>query len=432
MSSKFARQFEIPRGFPDVLKAFAREALRTQPEDIYAFGADYFERKANGLPDVQPLGVDAKRDEPSVEFDLEQLENVLSEMFRECDADNSGTIDAEEFKVLMEALSQRFRIPKDDMILFFSEADQDASGKIDWNEFLPLALQIASTMSAKKRVAADRRTATENAANFMVHGMNKEELTGLIDHLFRAFDQDNSGTLSRREINNILFHVDIDKDGHVSYKEFIPVAFDIILRMTELRLLNEDVEHESLAQMLNDLFISADLELTGMLPVDDVRDLLHRVRLGLSRLQICAVMSEAEVTSDGMIPYQPFIPRAAALIISLLDFEKSCLGAKESDHTGTEAAERFFRALDEALPDGEAAMGAKELLDRLKRMQENAGLADREVAALLNAAPRFQDGLCDVEELKALSWPLIRHMRLSQHLFRDGGGTAGGVDVRAN
>ena len=35
-------KYSIPKGFPETLKAFVREVLRHQPEDIDQFGVDYF------------------------------------------------------------------------------------------------------------------------------------------------------------------------------------------------------------------------------------------------------------------------------------------------------------------------------------------------------------------------------------------------------
>ena len=46
MASKFRTSHTIPPEFPEVLKDFVREILREQPQNIYAFGADYFRDKA--------------------------------------------------------------------------------------------------------------------------------------------------------------------------------------------------------------------------------------------------------------------------------------------------------------------------------------------------------------------------------------------------
>ena len=36
-------KLRVPRGFQNLLEGLAREVLRAQPEDIYAFAAKYFE-----------------------------------------------------------------------------------------------------------------------------------------------------------------------------------------------------------------------------------------------------------------------------------------------------------------------------------------------------------------------------------------------------
>ena len=37
-------KLRVPRGFQNILEGLAREVLRSQPRDVYAFGAVYFER----------------------------------------------------------------------------------------------------------------------------------------------------------------------------------------------------------------------------------------------------------------------------------------------------------------------------------------------------------------------------------------------------
>lgn len=36
-------KLRVPKGFQNILEGLAREVLRSQPSDIYAFGAVYFE-----------------------------------------------------------------------------------------------------------------------------------------------------------------------------------------------------------------------------------------------------------------------------------------------------------------------------------------------------------------------------------------------------
>lgn len=60
--------------------------------------------------------------------------------------------------------------------------------------------------------------------------------------------------LTRREINSIMFEIDQDEDGNISYREFLPVAFDLLVKLTSLHLLETELENDELAQFLVDLF----------------------------------------------------------------------------------------------------------------------------------------------------------------------------------
>merc|ERR1719506_2789558 len=132
--------------------------------------------------------------------------------------------------------------------------------------------------------------------------MSREELQSCIGTMFAEIDVDQTGMLSRgnfvqalqsmelgltrRELNAIMFQVDEDQDGFVSYREFARFAFDLLQKLTSLRLLESEMENDQFAQYLADLFKSRDLEEHGILPVEDMRDLFHEANLGLGRLQI--------------------------------------------------------------------------------------------------------------------------------------------------
>jgi len=50
MSTQYSRDFGVPKDFPSVLKSFTREVLRSNPADIYKFGADYFTEILQQVP----------------------------------------------------------------------------------------------------------------------------------------------------------------------------------------------------------------------------------------------------------------------------------------------------------------------------------------------------------------------------------------------
>lgn len=49
-AAQFQQRFTFPPGFADTLKVFTRECLREQPENIYAWAAEYFARQALQAP----------------------------------------------------------------------------------------------------------------------------------------------------------------------------------------------------------------------------------------------------------------------------------------------------------------------------------------------------------------------------------------------
>jgi len=317
-------------------------------------------------------------------------------------------------------LQQRMDFPPDEIYRFLAEADMNEDGMIEYEEFIPLALQIVQGMYAKKRLEQHITDIDQHAEDLLVHGMSRDELTELVSSIFERMDQDGSGTLSkaefataltsmelgltRREINTVMFQIDQDGDGGVSYREFVPFAFDLLQKLTSLRLLETELENDELAQYLTDLFKARDVMMQGLLHVDDIRDLLHQAMLGLSRMQIYTVISEAEVNTELMIAYGTFIPRAVGLIRSMLSFEKSIV--KDSKDIGTDAEDKFFQALDQAFAGVEVLPQA----DFLDRIQKSNIVDGREFQAITHLLLPFGQEI-PIEEAKSQMWSLIKSMR---------------------
>jgi len=418
MSSKFAKQYQIPPEFPDILKDFAREVLRNQPANINEFAAKYFDCLAQGLPAEGQGEAGGAGDEP--EMSLDEVETIIQDLFHKYDNDGNGYLDPTEFKALMNDLQQRMDFPPDEIYRFLAEADMNEDGMIEYEEFIPLALQIVQGMYAKKRLEQHITDIDQHAEDLLVHGMSRDELTELVGSIFERMDQDGSGTLSkaefataltsmelgltRREINTVMFQIDQDGDGGVSYREFVPFAFDLLQKLTSLRLLETELENDELAQYLTDLFKARDVEMIGMLHVNDIRDLLHQAMLGLSRMQIYTVISEAEVNSEMMIAYGTFIPRAVGLIRSMLSFEKSIV--KDSTAVGSQAEDNFFMVLDETFT-GVEVLTQEDFAGRLKASNI---VNERELQAIVHLLHPFGAEI-PIEEAKSQIWSLIKNMR---------------------
>jgi Ca2+-binding EF-hand superfamily protein len=422
MSSKFAKQYQVPPEFPEILKDFAREVLRNQPSNIYEYAAKYFDCLASGLPaDAHGGGAaaDAARDGGEMDMSLDEVEAIIQDLFRKYDQDGNCFLDKDEFKSLMEDLQRRLDFPQDEVLRFLAEADMNSDGMIEYEEFIPLALQIIQGLYAKKRLQQHMDDVTQHAEDLLVHGMSREELTDLVESIFRRMDEDGSGTLNksefvaaltsmelgltRREINTIMFRVDQDQDGNISYGEFVPFAFDLLQKLTSMRLLETELENDQLGKYLIDLFKAKDVEMSGALHVDDIRDVLHQAMLGLSRMQIFTVISEAELNSDNCIVYSTFIPRAVALIRSMLSFEKSLV---RDSSALNEIEERFYQHMTAAFPPGTVAS----VVDVVAALESSGVLDDRELQAAMQLLSADGETVeCDTAKTEL--WALIRSMR---------------------
>eukprot|EP00930_Biecheleria_cincta_P055455 TRINITY_DN41770_c0_g1_i1.p1 TRINITY_DN41770_c0_g1~~TRINITY_DN41770_c0_g1_i1.p1 ORF type:complete len:443 (+),score=126.98 TRINITY_DN41770_c0_g1_i1:53-1330(+) len=421
MASKFAKQYQVPPEFPDILKDFTREVLRNQPENINEFAAKYFDCLASGLPTDGNAGMAGGSSADEMEMSLEEVEGIIQDLFRKYDQDGSQYLDPTEFKNLMNDLQRRLDFPKDEILRFLGEADMNADGMVEYEEFIPLAIQIITGMYAKKRVEKHVANVESAAEELLVHGMSREELTDLVANIFEKMDEDGSGMLNkqefvaaltsmelgltRREINAIMFQVDQDNDGNVSYKEFVPFAFDLLHKMTSLRLLESELQDDELGQYVLDLFKAKDTEMSGMLRVDEVRDLLHQAMLGLSRMQIYSVISEAEVNADGKIVYQQFVPRAVIYIRSVLSFEKCVV--KNSTKASPQDEAKFFMVLDEAMA-GDEVMSLGEFTSRL---EGSSLLSQKEIVACQRMLETTFEGDVPVEEGKSHVWALVKTLR---------------------
>ena len=201
MVSKYSKEFEVPKDFPSVLKAFSREVLRNQPENIYEFGAEYF---ATLLAEAaaQEAGTGGTAQE---RLTPEQLEGLLKDLFKEADTDQSGALSMTECKEVIRlanlGLSDR------EVGRLLAEADVNQDGEIDYEEFVPIAVDLVQGLYARMESAAEDEVAAVQAqqeAELLIRGMDKAELQKIMMDVFNKADADGSGQLSLAEFQTCI------------------------------------------------------------------------------------------------------------------------------------------------------------------------------------------------------------------------------------
>ena len=480
--------------------ARAPQILRSQPDNIYQFGAEYFEGKiaanaeeharrerAANDPEVNEApsergGDDAPAASAGV-FDMsdEELNEFVMAQFMRYDADQNGYLDRNEFKAVLA--DAELGLTKKEARRVMQEADENDDGVLEYREFVPVMVEIIHGMQARARAAEVREVqaaeARESVQMHLLHGMPRDELEDMMRNVFEAADADGSGALdrkefarclrsaelglTRKEINLLLTEADENGDGLVSYEEFTPLCFNILVeRFKDDVLADINMEDaDSLAHLLSQEFEQREAEkdgnedgdapLSGDLPFDDARDALKQLSedmLGLSRLQLSAVMAEAEVrededTGERMVAYQPFASVAANIIYSMVDSSKQALrveavskisaasGARklmESAVLDPDAIKATIAAAFQAADaNGDGVLDQKEVTAALTSL--GAGelqLKPNEINAMVAAVDADDDGMVEYGELADFLIDVLMHLEREAYIqdvaFSAGGG----------
>lgn len=346
MASKYTKQLQIPEEFAPLLKDFTRDVLRQQKytlteNEILAFAAKYFQdlvdkrdgKTDNNVVDNRPA---------YMKMSDEEISTFVQNIFREGDVDGNGCLDYKEFKRIFRNLSDHLDLTSADVQRILAEADENDDGKLEYQEFVPIALEIIQSLRAQEVYESEqnrRQSAAElQARDVLLHGMPKEQLVNLLSEIFRRSDQDNSGYLNRaefmtcirdaelgltrKEINILMSHVDEDGDGKISYEEFVPICLKLLVQIFANELVEIPTDEAQLAEFFASLFESEDESGTGFLTASQLKQLLRTADLGLTRIQITAIMAEAEEDSNELVNYRSFATAVSSMVILMGEFQR--------------------------------------------------------------------------------------------------------------
>lgn len=117
----YAKKFAMPAAFPEILKDFTREVLRSQPESIYSFGAEYFGGLAAGEGGAPAGAIE--------HFSKEELQTMVSDLFLEADSDRNGTLSRSEMVTLFSKLREHLHLDDRDVMILLADADENEDGR---------------------------------------------------------------------------------------------------------------------------------------------------------------------------------------------------------------------------------------------------------------------------------------------------------------
>lgn len=126
---------------------------------------------------------------------------ILRKVFMQYDVDKNGVLSYEEFKKAFDAAGYS----EEECERMFDACDLDGSGKIRYTEFLAATIEAQGAISEERLAEAFDRLDSDDSG--FISAANLKELLG--------------NEFSDLDIDEIIQEVDFEKDGKVSYNEFL-------------------------------------------------------------------------------------------------------------------------------------------------------------------------------------------------------------------
>lgn len=206
-----------------------------------------------------------------------------------------------------------------------------------------MALQVILHLrSTKPQRQARIDMFAKKDTEIFLHGMMQDEIESLLREIFQRADSEERGALGRLEFMDALLDADLgftrrevnilmaaaespsaggNSSGDILYPDFIPVCFPVLRDVFIQGVVELPNDQDSLTQYLAEVFASGDSEATGLLTVADLTKLFRAADIGLTRLQIITVMSEAQEDKSGFVNYEKFAAHVAGMVVVLVSFD---------------------------------------------------------------------------------------------------------------
>lgn len=305
-------------------------------------------------------------------------------------------------------------------------------------EFARAAGSVIQTLLAKTTYEslkkAREESAVEQSKAYLLHAMTKEELESVLSDMFMKADADGSGFLSRseftralkesglglsrKEINVLLYEVDADSDGMVSYAEFLPLCFNLLVEIVAQQIEANSMPKDEveLQEFFVDVFSSADVSGSGMLHVSELADLLESADLGLSAIQRSAILSEAVADEDGNVQYERFAADAATIIAAIIDLQinqqraQAVVEARQGADTVLGMTEQeFSEALIDSLGRSDTTgTGMVHSSDAVASLVSDLNLTQKQAAGVVRHARSDGEGNVSINDVAAGAFAILK------------------------
>jgi len=318
-------------------------------------------------------------------------------------------------------------------------------------------------------IATEKR---QQAEQFVLNGMSQQDLEASLLDLFTAADTDGSGQIGLKELrgvleqlvkpgwmqlddselNFLLYNLDTDGNGQLSFAEFLPMAFDMLVtvvidmhdfeeQMVEEEMEEEMVRHAEEVAMATDiasgagmtmdqlqftlekLFLAHDKDGNGVLDQSEfVLCMIELIRNdgGIDRKVGAEIFRAIDMNGDGLVEWKEFVGPAVRIIHSTMNaedaeevFEDATLEKRRqeaseailSTQTQAELEDTLKGLFEDVDQDASGTVDMKELRAVLTKL--NVDVSDAELNNLLFKLDVNSDGRLSVEEFLPVAFEML-------------------------
>ena len=302
--------------------------------------------------------------------------------------------------------------------------------------------------AAEEEVAANRASAASverKAATTDIQNMTPGEFRLFALELFKQFDTDKNGVLDPWELRDVLAssslsltpseqrevlqEADLDDNGLVEYKEFVPLLHSLIVSVKSKHAARQaraeatttaresaqiqfvkGMTIDELSATIRRVFQDCDLDGNGTLDPTEFRKALRSAELNLSKKEINLLLMQSDLNHDGVVEYDEFVPVCFDVLV-----ERATHKQLESD--ATRSCDAVTKALLEVFASADLEDSGKLKLRQLKRclqaLVENdvLSLSKTQIISVLSTSdPSPDDGLVRYKRWAPLAADIIYGM----------------------
>jgi len=313
-------------------------------------------------------------------------------------------------------------------------------------QYLANANIAAKTASSEQEKEVHVEDALEEAAvvgakDAQIESETDEQLSALLESIFRKADANGDGTLdldefrkavssdelklNPDEIDSLMLQADANRNGKIEYAEFVPLGCEMIaaLRARESQLahagvegeLAEAVAHETMhgysKEKLNEVMLQAfqeyDADHNGKLSIEEFETCLRATRLNqtsLTKSEITAAMRMADVNKNGVVEYIEFVPLMYDTLVKAM--ASAFLHERKLDQTERYLLEVF--RLNDLARKGVFSLA---VLKNALKEADLLKLSDLQVHAIASIAPFDADGNVDYNEFVRSAAAMVQRIK---------------------